>query len=95
MTLPARTFAHSPDAQRIPERPLPPRQAAVYDFIIARTANGGRFPSMREIVDQMGWQDDHSARDCLERLTFRGKLRRVTAEKTRAHPAQRYRWELI
>lgn len=95
MTLPARTFAHSPKTKRIPERPLPAKQAAVYDFIIAKAANGERFPNMREIREHMGWTDDGPAADCLQRLAFRGKLRRVPVEKTRAHPSRRYRWELI
>ena len=94
MTLPARAFAPSPEAKRIPERPLPPRQAAVYEYILTRTANGGRFPSMREIREHMGWTDDGHAADCLQRLAFRGKVRRLPAEKTRAHPSRRYRWEL-
>lgn len=79
---------------RAPSREIPPRQAAVLEFIKDKTANGGRFPRLSEIADHLGWQNENSARDCLERLVWRGLLKRTTVGPTERSPSRRYRWEL-
>jgi SOS-response transcriptional repressor LexA len=53
---------------------LPPKQAAVLAFIKRRLKAGWAFPGYREIANHMGWKNDSSAVDCLERLKWRGLL---------------------
>ncbi len=56
------------------KQPLPTKQAAVLDFIKTELAAGASFPTMHRIATYMGWKSDQSARDCLDRLVYRGRL---------------------
>lgn len=40
-------------------------------------AIGGRFPTVAALTLAMGWQNEASTRDCLDRLVWRGKLTRA------------------
>ncbi len=75
-------------------KPLPDKQQQVYDYITSEVDAGKRFPSMHAIARFMGWKSDSSAIDCLDRLVYRGKLRRTAAEPSAYRRTQRYRWEL-
>lgn len=60
------------------QRAIPPRQAAVLEFIRREVGVGGRFPHAGSIARYMGWTDDR-VHDCLERLVFRGAVIRSRA----------------
>ncbi len=59
-----------------PRGPLPPRQAECLAFIDAELAKGCRFPTFQQIAKHMGWENEHSAYDCLMRLAWRGRVKR-------------------
>lgn len=62
-----------------PPGPLPRRQVEVLALIDARLSKSRPFPSLREIADAMGWKNEASAADCLNRLVWRGKLSRSSS----------------
>ncbi|MBY0559935.1 hypothetical protein [Hyphomicrobium sp.] len=54
--------------------PLPAQQAVVLAFVVDELAAARPFPSFRAIADHVGWTKEGSARDCLLRLVWRGRL---------------------
>lgn len=57
--------------------PLPARQAEMLALIDDALASDGRFPTLATLTRAMGWKNEASARDCLDRLVWRGKLTRA------------------
>lgn len=80
--------------------PLPSRQAAVLDFIVQQIQDGRRFPAAITIARHMGWSQESSARNCLERLQWRGKVKRTIELETEFRDGRRVvkrkvTWELL
>ena len=65
--------------------PIPPQQQKALAFIDAEMAAGNGFPSPETIAAYMGWKQVGSARDCLHKLRWRGRVR-ITRD---------YSWERI
>ena len=55
--------------------PLPTRQAQLLAFIDQRIAETGKFPSGSEMCLHMGWKNEGSVYDCLNRLVWRGEVK--------------------
>ena len=68
--------------------PLPAQQQKALDYIRAVVAASGKFPSLREIADHMGWRVESSALDCLCRLQWRGRVVREPVS------LGQYQWKL-
>lgn len=69
------------------------RQEAVLDFIKREDAAYGRLPTAQRIAQYMGWKNDSSARECLQRLAQKGHLE-STRVPARNKPGFRYLYEL-
>jgi hypothetical protein len=54
-----------------------PSRQAVLRFIDAEIAAGRPFPSSAAIKAHMNWKNETSATDCLSRLCFERRIRRV------------------
>lgn len=77
-----------------PEDREAPQQDAVLAYIKRKTRNGRPFPRPTDIAQHMGWANEASARNCLERLLHRGKLKRICTNPNPRSPSRRYTWEL-
>jgi hypothetical protein len=55
-----------------------PKRKRVLEYIEAELKAGHTFPSMRRIADHMGWQNESSARDAVEKLCWwDGRLEKI------------------
>ena len=77
-----------------PDGPLPEKQRLVLEFVLAELGAGRPFPSLESIAAYMGWKHAGSALDCMYRLEWRGKLRRIRVKPPKHRPSLRYAWEL-
>lgn len=74
--------------------PLPPKQQAVLEFIQGELDAGRKFPTVGSIAKFMGWANEGSAYDCLNRLAWRGALTREIADRRQNRLALRYTWRI-
>ena len=65
----------------------PPQRATVLAFIKAEVAAGHPFPAPRDIAKHMGWRNEGSAREVLQKLAADGHLtmRRIRDGRQRLH----------
>lgn len=59
---------------------IAPRQAELLAFIDETLSQKKRFPSPAEMAQHMGWKNEGSVFDCLDRLVWRGYLEREKVE---------------
>ena len=78
-----------------PDGPLPEKQRMVLEFVNAELCSGRPFPSLESIAAYMGWKHYGSALDCMYRLEWRGKVKRIRGKTpVKRRPSLRYSWEL-
>lgn len=68
---------------------LPLRQRQLLEFIDATLRTEKRFPRVAEMRDFMGWKNDTSVYDCLDRLRWRGYVRRVNWPQSHSREYER------
>jgi Mn-dependent DtxR family transcriptional regulator len=73
-----------------PWKDVPERQQQVLDFIDGSLRRGEGFPSATAIAAHMGWKQPASAADCLNRLAWRGLVKRTGGI---GHGLARWEWE--
>jgi hypothetical protein len=56
--------------------PITLQQSKVLGFATEEVREGRPFPTLRKIASHMGWKNETSARDCLRKLEWRGKVQR-------------------